>query len=181
MKAEWSIGLTSGDSPTTLQFSKNNQLSNLDVWEFPAEFVADPFYIKTPQALINKNPSLHPYYLFFEAKYVDYDGSSMFMRDLKTPGVAGKGVISVAWGDGLQEEEDGRLWRYEKTVIKESFHLSYPFIFEHQNETWMIPETGDNRDVRLYKSHDFPYDWQLEKVLLSGKAFRDCSPILHDG
>ena len=58
--------------------------------------------------------------------------------------------------------------RYEfiGTALEENFHLSFPFLFEHNSEVYMVPESGKNRDIRLYKCHNFPLDWRLEKVLI---------------
>ncbi len=53
-------------------------------------------------------------------------------------------------------------------VLERPYHLSYPLVFEWQGERYMIPETGANGTVELYRSHDFPTRWELEKVLLEG-------------
>lgn len=55
---------------------------------------------------------------------------------------------------------------YVGLAIKESFHLSYPYVFEHKNGIYMLPETSQNNDVRLYKAKNFPLDWELSSVLL---------------
>eukprot|EP00123_Amoebidium_parasiticum_P020383 comp4888_c0_seq1/m.993 comp4888_c0_seq1/g.993 ORF comp4888_c0_seq1/g.993 comp4888_c0_seq1/m.993 type:complete len:808 (-) comp4888_c0_seq1:32-2455(-) len=179
--AQWSIGLAHGDSPTTLSFSEKLSVGNIDAWDLPADFLADPFVIQTPKGALVKNPDLHPYYLFFESKYVYYHGGNGRSAPLK-PSLLGNGVISVAWGDSMTPDANGRLWRYEKQVLVEDpYHLSYPFVFEHKGEVWMIPEIGDVKQVRLYRAHNFPYDWRVEKVLLEGAPFRDTSPILKDG
>ena len=66
-----------------------------------------------------------------------------------------KGVIAVAEieaalkGDGFQ------------TVISEDYHLSFPMVFEWNDEMYMIPETGNNRSLNLYKMGDSPYEWKL--------------------
>lgn len=45
-------------------------------------------------------------------------------------------------------------WTEPVTVLQEPFHLSYPFVFEHEGEVYMIPETGDASEIRLYKATD---------------------------
>lgn len=65
-------------------------------------------------------------------------------------------------------------------VLERDYHLSYPFLFEHGGELFMIPETGDNRTVELYRCVAFPHRWQLEKVLLSGSWFTDAT-LYNDG
>jgi hypothetical protein len=52
-------------------------------------------------------------------------------------------------------------------VLRRPYHLSYPFLIEHDGEMYMIPETKANRTVELYRATNFPADWNLEAVLLS--------------
>ena len=51
-------------------------------------------------------------------------------------------------------------------VLKLDCHLSYPFVFEWQDDYWMIPETGERNVVELYRCVSFPSVWEPEKVLL---------------
>jgi hypothetical protein len=51
-------------------------------------------------------------------------------------------------------------------VLEKEYHLSYPFTFEWQGEYYMIPESGANRTVELYRCHSFPTEWRLENVLM---------------
>ena len=53
------------------------------------------------------------------------------------------------------------------TALEESFHLSFPYIFEFNNDIYMIPESSKNRDIRLYKCSNFPLEWNLEEVLIN--------------
>lgn len=48
-----------------------------------------------------------------------------------------------------------------QTVISEDYHLSFPMVFEWNGEMYMIPETGNNRSLNLYKKGDSPYEWKL--------------------
>lgn len=81
---------------------------------------------------------------------------------------------------GLAVSDDGLKWNYKSIVLRESFHVSYPYIFEHQKEVWMIPETGMDNCVRLYRAIDFPINWKLEKKLLEGKYYKDASVFFHE-
>jgi hypothetical protein len=49
-------------------------------------------------------------------------------------------------------------------------HLSFPLVFDHEGETFMIPESLADGTVSLYRARHFPDDWVLEKVLFRGKA-----------
>jgi len=51
-------------------------------------------------------------------------------------------------------------------VLEESFHLSYPFIFNYKNELYMCPETHEAKEIRLYKCIEFPLKWKFVKTLI---------------
>ncbi len=98
------------------------------------------------------------YYIFFE------------VYNLKTK----KGDLAVA------KSSDGQSWEYVSVVLSEPFHLSYPQVFQYQDEYYMIPETWQANGIRLYKAVDFPRKWQYIKTLVEGK-FVDASVIHHEG
>jgi hypothetical protein len=60
-------------------------------------------------------------------------------------------------------------------VLERDYHLSYPFVFEHDGRLYMIPETGRNGTVELYRCEDFPLGWRLERVLLEGVRLVDAT------
>lgn len=60
------------------------------------------------------------------------------------------------------------------------YHLSYPLVFCHAGETFMIPESVANESVELWRAIDFPFSWKLEKTLFRGSLV-DTTPILHEG
>ncbi len=66
-------------------------------------------------------------------------------------------------------------------ILDQPYHLSYPFVFRHEGEYYMLPETGHNRTVELYRAVNFPFEWMLHKVLLEGHALTDTTPFLHEG
>lgn len=51
-------------------------------------------------------------------------------------------------------------------VLDKPYHLSYPFVFEFEGEYYMMPESGQNRTIDLYKCMEFPYKWEFHKSLL---------------
>lgn len=57
-------------------------------------------------------------------------------------------------------------------IIREPFHMSFPNVFFANHEWYMIPETNQAKQMRLYHAKRFPYDWELDCVLLDG-AFVD--------
>lgn len=78
-----------------------------------------------------------------------------------------KGSISV-----LKHELDGT-YSYLGVVLDLEYHLSYPFIFEINGSVYMIPETGSNKRIDLYKCIEFPFRWDFCRTLLQGFKFVD--------
>jgi len=67
------------------------------------------------------------------------------------------------------------------TVLERDYHLSYPFVFEWNNNYYMVPESAANKTVELYRSTSFPFEWQLEKVLLEDVRAKDATLAEIDG
>ena len=64
-------------------------------------------------------------------------------------------------------------------VLEEDFHLSYPYIFEANNELFMCPETHDSNDIRLYKCTDFPMKWEFDRILIKNVSGGDSNIFYH--
>ena len=47
-------------------------------------------------------------------------------------------------------------------IIEKSFHMSFPYIFEYQQDLYMIPESFQTNSIRLYKCIDFPLKWDYQ-------------------
>ncbi len=82
---------------------------------------------------------------------------------------------------GLAISLDASSWSYQQIVLAEPFHLSYPYVFEHQNAIYMIPESHKACSVRLYRARNFPTDWSFVCTLLEGDYFLDPSVVWHKG
>lgn len=63
----------------------------------------------------------------------------------------------------------------KQIVISESFHMSYPFVFDIGNKIYMIPETSSIRKLLLYEAVNFPYEWRLCKVLIDDVEISDAT------
>jgi biotin carboxylase len=147
----WAIGIYAGSSPLDL---------------LPAAGIANPVLTSRdihdlPAAFV-ADPFLlrrqDRWHLFFEILRED----------------TGRGEI------GWAESPDGRRFTYRETVLREPYHLSYPYVFEHDGEIYMTPETLDAGAVRLYRAAAFPRSWELVTSLLAGRL-ADPTPIHHDG
>ncbi len=78
---------------------------------------------------------------------------------------------------GVATSQDGFHWRYERIVLTEDWHLSYPLVFKHNGKYYLIPESSEIGEVRLYEATAFPYAWQYVSTLVSGRAFVDPSIV----
>src|SRR5690242_18496675 len=136
----WSIGIYTGNSPYAL--STAAEISNPVL---TAANVTDiPAAFVADPFMIRVNPWL----MFFEV-----------LRNDRPIGEI-----------GLASSENGLEWRYEQIVLREDFHLSYPYVFEWQNAIYMIPETLGANAVCLYEADEFPTRWTLKTKLIEGQC-----------
>ena len=56
--------------------------------------------------------------------------------------------------------------KFYKDIIKEKFHLSFPFLFKLDNKLYLIPESSQNKSIKLYKCIKFPNKWIFIKNLI---------------
>lgn len=78
----------------------------------------------------------------------------------------GRGHISVA-----EISNDNRL--IYKSAIIENFHMSFPMVFEWDGKIYMIPETSEDRSIRIYIATKFPYEWKCIKRIQTKEKFVD--------
>lgn len=147
----WSIGIYTSSSYEPFNFTDEKNVSN-------PVLTADDIFDVRAEAVAD--PFLiyedNVYYMFFEVL-----NTKTYQGDI-----------------GLATSRNGLDWTYNKIVLDESFHLSYPCVFKWKNEYYMIPETHKKESVRLYKANDFPYNWSLVKTLLKERDFSD-NTIFH--
>lgn len=55
-------------------------------------------------------------------------------------------------------------------------HLSFPFVFEHGGDTFMLPETINARRLEIWRCTQFPLQWELHTVAFEGQQLAD--PLL---
>ena len=60
-------------------------------------------------------------------------------------------------------------------------HASFPCVFAHGGNLWLLPETSAARRVDLYRCVEFPHRWRRERTLLSDIDAADTAPLWHDG
>jgi hypothetical protein len=52
------------------------------------------------------------------------------------------------------------------TAVKESFHLSFPYLFEMDGTLFMCPESRAAKQIRIYECQEFPLRWKLAVVAM---------------
>jgi hypothetical protein len=58
-------------------------------------------------------------------------------------------------------------------VLEEDFHLSYPYLFNFNDEIYMCPETAAKNEIRIYKCISFPDKWLFEKTIIKNVSAVD--------
>lgn len=90
------------------------------------------------------------------------------------PHASGKGIISVAEFDGPERRPST-----PRPVLEEPFHLSYPQVFVHGGEVWMLPEGGAGGELVLYRAAAFPDRWVRHAVLVENRELFDATLLEH--
>lgn len=69
----------------------------------------------------------------------------------------------------------------KRPCLKMPWHLSYPFVFQTEGETWMLPEAYRSGRLKLYRCFDFPHSWKAECIIDLPEIAVDATPFHHDG
>lgn len=96
--------------------------------------------------------------LFFEEFLFEQDRGRIVVADVGLDGLRGEPVV----------------------VLETPWHLSYPQVFMLDGEWYMLPESGAERRVDLYRAESFPYAWRFERTLLSDIYAYDATLLRHD-
>ncbi len=99
-------------------------------------------------------------------------GYHVFFEDASVH--SGKGHISV------MSSADGKTFDLPQPIIEQPYHLSYPFVFEWQDDFYLIPESAENETIELYKCKQFPDSWELDRVLMEDVLAYDATLFHHD-
>lgn len=89
-----------------------------------------------------------------------------------------KGRISVLeiGGDGQPNGEYAEPF----VVLDAPYHLSYPVVFRHNGEFFLLPESAANNTISLYRARRFPDDWEHSANLVEDMSVVDTTPFLHN-
>lgn len=67
-----------------------------------------------------------------------------------------------------------------KIIMKRSIHLSYPCVFEYNNNVYMIPETGQKGTLELWKGSRDLEEWSKCTDLLTHVRYADTTVYVKD-
>eukprot|EP01134_Creolimax_fragrantissima_P008422 CFRG8422T1 len=149
----WAAGLAYGDHPFNLEYSQVPSITCASISDIPAGFVADPF-------LLGPAEEGDEWTMFFE-----------IMNNLD-----GSGDIGMATSLDLIS------WNYYGVVLDENFHLSYPFVVRIDSKIYMIPETNQKNQIRLYEATDSTLsNWHFVSTLVDGAPYVDSSAVHVNG
>lgn len=149
-KSIWSIGIYSGADPFNLK-PDAGAANPVLTGEHVTDIAAE--FVADPFLF----PDSNRWHMFFEVMNAQ----------------SGRGDIGWATsGDGLR-------WQYQKIVLTEPFHLSYPYVFEWDGQRYMIPETYQAGAVRLYRADPFPDRWTFVQELIRAPYIVDASIFRH--
>ena len=85
-----------------------------------------------------------------------------------------KGHISL-----ITMDEDGN-YDNPQMILDKPYHLSYPFVFEYENDHYMVPESLSNNTIELYKCVEFPNKWEFQHNLMENIKAVDSTLIYHN-
>lgn len=152
----WSIGLYEGPDPVTL--SPHPDVTNPIL---RAKDITDvPARFVADPFMVRKDGMYH---LFFEVLNSNRETGEI----------------------GLAQSHDLKTWTYKGIVLSEKFHLSYPYVFEHEGRMYMIPECAKSDAIRLYEASSFPSRWKFTATLIEDNRRKppllDPSIVYHNG
>ena len=60
-----------------------------------------------------------------------------------------------------------------KDVLNLDYHLSYPHIFTHNDDIFLMPESHCNNQLEIYRCKSFPDEWELYSTAFHGEKIID--------
>jgi hypothetical protein len=134
---------------------------------------SSPFNLVTPTVVTN--PVLKASDItgvsarFVADTFLYYESNTWYMFTEIYNNSNNQGDLTVA------TSSDGLHWAYQQIVLNETWHLSYPYVFKFNGTYYMIPETYQLNEIRVYKATNFPTTWSYVATLVSGRDFVDPS------
>lgn len=100
------------------------------------------------------------------------DDTDVFVEEL--PYATGRGIISV-----FTVRADGTA-SATRPVLETPHHLSYPQVFSHGGEVWMLPEAHQSGGLTLYRAAHYPDRWEAAGRIID-EPLHDATVFEHAG
>ncbi len=167
---------------TTVHFIRTGQLPCLhrvSVWSIAVYEGSSPFDLApgpSSQPLLTARDVSDVPAMFVADPFMVRDGDTWYMFIEVFNKDTHQGDIGLA-----TSHDDGLTWKYDQIVLDEPFHMSYPSVFRWQDKWYMLPESHEAGQIRLYEAQVFPRRWQHVHTCIVGKQLADPTLFRHDG
>lgn len=129
-----------------IQINESDSIENFDIK-------------KSIQIKSNKN------YFYADPFYINYQNKDLVFYE-KFSYKNNKGLIACS-------EIINNRFVNEFEVLVKDYHLSYPFIFNYNENYYMMPESSTSKRMEIYISKNFPYKWELYKTIFNNEYTAD--------
>ena len=128
-----------------------------------------------------------PFFKIFNVKTIEADPFLFVKNDTLYLFYEDKPIRENAW-ISMVSTKDLKHWSKPITVLKETCHLSYPWVFEQGGHIYMIPETWGLKSIRLYEANEDLTSFTYVRTILkddneytNGFSFSDTSIYFKNG
>ena len=125
-------------------------------------------------ALADFSMFVPPYDRFWADPFLVHHEGLYYVFIEEVLGSRNKGHIAV-----FTIDRDGKCTQ-PKPVLEKPYHMSYPFIFQYNNEYYMMPESGENRSIDLYRCVEFPAKWEHTTTIMNNVHAYDSTLLYRD-
>ncbi len=112
---------------------------------------------------------------FWADPFVVDKGNSSYIFFEELPFASNKGHLCVV---ALNHDTD--TVSKPVKIMDKNYHLSYPFVFEYENDYYMIPESSADKKIKLYRAKNFPDNWEEYMVLMDNIEAIDATLHYHN-
>lgn len=156
------------DKFVQMQFDLRVNVAHGDLFEFDKFEVVKQ--INSTRNFFSREPVV-----FIADPFLFVHQDELYLFYEKQTEIHGLGIIK------MRKTRDLKAWTPPKIVLKEKFHLSYPYVFSFDGQIYMMPETHQDKSLKLYIPNNDLTKWKPHKTLLSGEDYVDSAIIFHQG
>ncbi|HEX5277739.1 MAG TPA: hypothetical protein VFW42_08730 [Fluviicoccus sp.] len=152
---------------------KKEEAGFLQQWFLLCGPDADPAAPPSPESL---RPLYPPADRFWADPFLWEEQGRYYIFFEDFPYATWRGLISV-----IEVDAQGRAMGPAVPVIEEPYHLSYPFLFRHDGQLYMVPEKTEVKRVDLYRCVEFPHQWEIDRTLINDLKMADSTLFEQEG